>query len=63
MINNVSQVKYMNRNLRTRDEAIHNTKSMIGTKVEPTPKLHARKLRLSSRKGTNLKRKKLFSPR
>jgi hypothetical protein len=31
---------------------------MVGTKVEPVPKLCARKLRLSSRKGTDLKRKK-----
>jgi hypothetical protein len=53
----------MYRNLRTRDEAVHNMKSMAGTKVEPAPKLHARKLWLSCRKGTNLKRKRLFSLR
>jgi hypothetical protein len=53
----------MYRNLRTRDEAVHNMKSMVGTKVEPAPKLRAKKLRLSSRKGTDLKRKKLSSPR
>jgi hypothetical protein len=38
-------------------------KSMVGMKVELVPKLCARKLRLSSRKGTDLKRKRLFSPR
>jgi hypothetical protein len=53
----------MYRNPRTRDEAVHNMKSMVGTKVEPAPKLRARKLRLSSKKGTDLKRKRLFSPR
>ena len=53
----------MYRNPRTRDEAIHNMKSMIGTKVEPAPMLSTRKLRLSSRKGTDLKRKRLFSSR
>jgi hypothetical protein len=63
MIKNVSQVYYMYRNPRTRDEAVHNMKSMVGTKVEPAPKLRARKLRLSSKKGTDLKRKRLFSPR
>jgi hypothetical protein len=53
----------MYRNLRNRDEAVHNMKSMVGTKVEPVPKLCARKLRLNSRKGTDLKRQRLFSPR
>jgi hypothetical protein len=41
---------------------MHNMKSMVGMKDEPVPKLCARELRLSSRKGTDLKRKKLFSP-
>ena len=40
----------MYRNLRTRSEAIHNMKSVVGTKVEPVPKLLAGKLRLRSRK-------------
>jgi hypothetical protein len=31
---------------------------MVGTKVEPVPKLHARKLRLSSRKRNWLKEEK-----
>jgi hypothetical protein len=38
-------------------------KSMDGTKVEPAPKLHARKLRLNGRKGIDLKGKRLSSPR
>jgi hypothetical protein len=33
-------------------------KSMDGTKVEPATKLHARKLRLSSRKRNRLKKEK-----
>jgi hypothetical protein len=32
MINNVFQVKYMYRNLRTWNEVVHNMESMIGTK-------------------------------
>jgi hypothetical protein len=48
----------MYRNLRTRNEAVHNMESMVGTKVEPAPKLHARKLRLSSRKRNRLKEEK-----
>jgi hypothetical protein len=48
----------MYRNLRTRNEAVHNMKSMIVTKVEPVPKLRARKLRLSSRKRNRLKEEK-----
>jgi hypothetical protein len=40
----------MYRNLRTRDEAVHNMESRVGTKVEPTPKLRARELRLNSKK-------------
>jgi hypothetical protein len=58
MINNVSQVKYMYRNLRTWNEAIHNMKSMIKMKVESILKLHARKLRLCSRKRNRLKEEK-----
>jgi hypothetical protein len=49
----------MYRNLQTRDEAVHNMKSMVGTKVEPAPKLCARKLRLGSRKRNRLKEEKV----
>jgi hypothetical protein len=45
-------------NLRTRSEAVHNMKSMVGTKVESVPKLHAGKLRLSSRKQNRPKEEK-----
>jgi hypothetical protein len=48
----------MYRNLRTRNEAVYNMKSMVGTKVEPAPKLRARKLKLSSRKRNRLKEEK-----
>jgi hypothetical protein len=58
MINNVFQVKYIYRNFWTRNEAVHNMESMIGTKVESIPKLCARKLRLSSRKRNRLKEEK-----
>jgi hypothetical protein len=36
--------------------------SKVGTKAEPAPKLRARELRLSTRKGTDLRRKRLSSP-
>jgi hypothetical protein len=52
----------MYRNLRTRDEVVHNMESRVETKVEPALKLHARELRLNSRKGTDLRRKRLSSP-
>jgi hypothetical protein len=58
MINNVFQVKYMHRNLRTRNEAIHNMESMIGTKVDAVPKLRAREHRLNGRKRNRLKGEK-----
>jgi hypothetical protein len=45
-------------NLRTRSEAVHNMKSMVGTKVESVPKLYAGKLRLSSRKRNRPKEEK-----
>jgi hypothetical protein len=48
----------MYRNLWTWNEAVHNMKSMIGTKVESIPKLRARKLWLSSRKRNRLKEEK-----
>jgi hypothetical protein len=54
MINNVFQVKYMHRNLQTRNEDVHNMESMIGTKVGAVPKLHARELRLNGRKRNRL---------
>jgi hypothetical protein len=53
----------MYRNLRAWDEAVHNMESRVGTKVEPASKLRARELRLSSKKRTNLRRKRLSSPR
>jgi hypothetical protein len=48
----------MYKNLWTRDEVVHNMESRIRTKVEPASKLHARKLRLSSRKRNRLKEEK-----
>jgi hypothetical protein len=48
----------MYRNLRTRDEVVHDMKSMVGTKVESVPKLHTGKLRLSSGKRNRLKKEK-----
>jgi hypothetical protein len=58
MINNVFQVKYMYRNLWTRDKTVHNMKSMVETKVDTAPKLHARELRLSGIKSNQLKGEK-----
>jgi hypothetical protein len=58
MINNVFQVKYMHRNLRSRNEVVHNMESMIGTKVDAVLKLHARELRLNGRKRNRLKGEK-----
>ena len=52
----------MYKNLQTRDEVVHNMKSMVGTMVEPALKLHTWELRLGSRKRTDLKRKRLSSP-
>jgi hypothetical protein len=48
----------MHRNLQTWDEAVHNMESRVRTKVEPAPKLCARKLRLNSRKRNRLKEEK-----
>jgi hypothetical protein len=48
----------MYRNLRTRDEVVHNMESRVGTKVELAPKLRARELQLSSRKRNRLKEEK-----
>jgi hypothetical protein len=60
MINNVFQVKCMHRNLRTRNEVVHNMESMIGTKVDAVPKLRlrARELRLNGKKRNRLKGEK-----
>jgi hypothetical protein len=58
MINNVFQVKCMHKNLRTWNEAVYNTESMIGTKVDAVPKLRARELRFNGRKMNRLKREK-----
>jgi hypothetical protein len=48
----------MYRNLRTRDEDVHNVESRVGTKVEPVPKLRERELWLSSRRRNRLKKEK-----
>jgi hypothetical protein len=48
----------MYRNLRTRDEVVHNVESRIEMKVEPVPKLCERELQLSSRKRNQLKEEK-----
>jgi hypothetical protein len=48
----------MYKKLRTRDEAVHNIESRVGTKVDPASKLHARKLRLRNRKRNRLKEEK-----
>jgi hypothetical protein len=48
----------MCRNLRTRDEAIHDMDSRVRTKAEPAPKLCTGELRLSSRKMNRLKEEK-----
>jgi hypothetical protein len=55
MINNIFQVKYMYRNLRTQNEDVHNMESMIGTKVDAVPQLRARELRLNGKKRNRLK--------
>jgi hypothetical protein len=48
----------MCRNLRTWDEVVHNMESWVRMKVEPVPKLCARKLRLNSKKRNRLKEEK-----
>jgi hypothetical protein len=58
MINNVFQVKRMHRNLRTQNEAVYNTESMIGMNVDAVLKLRARELRFNGRKRNQLKREK-----
>ena len=53
----------MDRYLRTQVKSIHDVKSMVVTKVDVAPKLRARELRLNGGKGTDLKGKRLSSPR
>jgi hypothetical protein len=53
----------MNRYLRTRIKTVHDVKSMVETKTDVAPKLRARELRLNGEKGTDLKGKRLSSPR
>jgi hypothetical protein len=48
----------MNRYLRTRVKTIHDVKSMVETKADIAPKLHARELRLSGGKRNQLKGEK-----
>jgi hypothetical protein len=48
----------MYRYLRTQNKTVHNTKSMVETKVDAAPKLRARKLRLSGIKRNRLKGEK-----
>ena len=52
----------MNRYLWTRVKTIYDVKSMVETKADVAPKLHARELRHNRKKGTDLKRKRLSSP-
>jgi aspartate/tyrosine/aromatic aminotransferase len=52
----------VNRYLRTRVKAIYVVKSMVETKADGAPKLHAKELRRNGEKGTDLKRKRLSSP-
>jgi hypothetical protein len=53
----------MYRYLRTRNETVHNMKSMVETKDDAAPMLRARELRLSGGKRNRLKGERLFSPR
>jgi hypothetical protein len=53
----------MNRYLRTRVKTIHDVKSMVETKAGVAPMLRARELRSKGKKGTDLKGKRLSSPR
>jgi hypothetical protein len=48
----------MYRYLRTRVKIVHDMESMVETKVDATPKLRARELRLSDRKRNRLKGEK-----
>jgi hypothetical protein len=48
----------MSRYLRTRAKTIHDVKSMVETKADVAPKLHAGELRLDGRKRNRLKGEK-----
>jgi hypothetical protein len=48
----------MNRYLRTRAKTIHEVKSMIETKADVAPQLHAGELRLNGGKRNRLKGEK-----
>jgi hypothetical protein len=48
----------MYRYLRTRNKTVHNMKSLVETKVDATPKLRAKELRLSGKKRNRLKGEK-----
>jgi hypothetical protein len=53
----------MNRYLRTRVKTTHDVKSMVETKADVAPKLHARELRPNGEKRNRLKWEKATSPR
>jgi hypothetical protein len=48
----------VNRYLRTRVKTIYDVKSMVETKADVAPKLHARELRRKGRKRNRLKEEK-----
>jgi hypothetical protein len=48
----------MSRYLRTLVKSIHDMKTMVVTKADVAPKLHARELRLNGRKRNRLKGEK-----
>jgi hypothetical protein len=48
----------MYRYLRTRVKTVHDMESMVETKVDAAPKLHARELRLNGGKRNRLKGEK-----
>jgi hypothetical protein len=58
MTNNVSQSITYVQKPSDKDEAVYNMESRVRTKVEPVPKLCAKKLRLNDRKRNRLKEEK-----
>jgi hypothetical protein len=52
----------VNRYLRTRVKTIYDVKSMVETKADVAPKLRKGASEQGRKKGTDLKRKRLFSP-
>jgi hypothetical protein len=52
----------MYKNLRTRDEAVHNMESKVETKVEPARCCTQGSFGSVAEKGTDLRRKRLSSP-